>query len=111
MPNHFHVLLTIPAGATLERALQCIKGGFSHEARCRLGLRSAIWQTSFLDRRVRDATEYARFSSYILQNPVRAGLVVECSDYAYSSISPNYDRDDIPQWLKPQSETAAFAQA
>jgi putative transposase len=111
MPNHFHLLLTIPSGATLERALQCIKGGFSHEAHSRLGLRCAIWQTSFLDHRVRDATEYARFRNYILQNPVRAGLVAQCSDYVHSSINSTYGRDEIPQWLKPESDNAALMQA
>jgi putative transposase len=51
MPNHFHLLLTVPAGATLERAMQCIKGGFSYQARQRLGIGGEIWQTSFFDRR------------------------------------------------------------
>jgi putative transposase len=31
MPNHFHLLIT-PSGITLERAMQLIKGGFSHRA-------------------------------------------------------------------------------
>ena len=32
MPNHIHLLLTVPEGLTLERVVQLIKGGFSHEA-------------------------------------------------------------------------------
>lgn len=30
MPDHFHLILT-PTGITLERAMQCIKGGFSFQ--------------------------------------------------------------------------------
>ena len=110
MPNHFHLLLSIPPGATLERALQCIKGGFSHEARQRLGP-CEIWQTSFVDRRVGDAAEYARFREYIRQNPVRAGLVEQAQQYRYSSLNPAFALDAVPQWLKPASNCAVFTQA
>jgi putative transposase len=37
MPNHFHLILTVAEGLALERAMQLIKGGFSHEAGRRLG--------------------------------------------------------------------------
>jgi REP-associated tyrosine transposase len=33
MPNHFHLILTVPEGSTVERAMQFIKGGFSCQAR------------------------------------------------------------------------------
>ena len=32
MPNHIHLLISVPKGMTLERAIQFIKGGFSHAA-------------------------------------------------------------------------------
>jgi REP element-mobilizing transposase RayT len=32
MPNHVHLLITIPEGTTLERAMQYVKGGFSFHA-------------------------------------------------------------------------------
>ena len=31
MPNHIHLLLTVPQGLTLERVVQFVKGGFSYE--------------------------------------------------------------------------------
>src|SRR5271166_536124 len=75
MPNHFHLLLTVSEGMTLERVMQFIKGGFSYQAGKLLGLRYGIWQKSFVDRRVRDAAEFQRYLDYIHQNPVRSGLV------------------------------------
>ena len=56
MPDHFHLLIT-PI-ATLERAMQFIKGGFSFRAKRELGFVHEIWQPSYYDRRVRDANDF-----------------------------------------------------
>jgi len=73
MPNHFHLLLTVPEGSTVERVMQLIKGGFSYDAGRLLGARFEIWQKSFVDRRIRDAGECGKCRDYIHENPVRAG--------------------------------------
>ena len=83
--------------------MQFIKGGFSHEAGKLIGSREPIWQKSFVDRRVRDATECARFIEYIHQNPVRAGLVSNAVEFGYSSLNPYFRLDELPQRLKPLS--------
>jgi len=75
MPNHIHLLISVPEGVTLERVMQLVKGGFSYQAGKQFGIRTGIWQKSFVDRRVRDAFECIRFRNYIHQNPVRAKLV------------------------------------
>ena len=48
MPHHFHLLLTVESGMTIERAMQFIKGGFSFRAGKELGIRSPIWQKDSL---------------------------------------------------------------
>jgi len=101
VPNHTHLLLTVPQGLTLERVMQFVKGGFSHEAGKLVGSRDAIWQKSFVDRRVRDAAECARFVAYIHRNPVRAGLVNMADEFPYSSLNPSFTLDELPQRLKP----------
>jgi len=101
MPDHFHLLLT-PI-VTLEKAVQFIKGAFSFRAGNLFNLRGNIWQTSFYDRRVRDVTEYERFTKYIHQNPVKRGLVPAPEQFAYSSVSGKYVLNEIPQRLKPES--------
>ena len=75
MPDHFHLLITPGPEVALERAMQFIKGGFSFRAKKELGLAGERWQTSFYDRRVRDAVESQRLRTYIHENPVRRGLV------------------------------------
>ena len=101
MPNHVHLLITIPEGMTLERAMQLIKGGFSYRAGKLFGIQSAVWQKSFVDRRVRDLPEYYKFRDYIHQNPLRAGLVDEAERYVHSSVNPKFEMDELPQRLKP----------
>ena len=108
MPNHFHLILTVPEGSTLERAMQFIKGGFSYEAGKRFGLRCPIWQKSFLDRRVRDGAELEKYRTYIHQNPVRADLVGVAEQYRYSSLNPAFVMDEVPRRLKPGFKTAAL---
>ena len=69
MPNHFHLLITPLPPVTVEKTVQFVKGGFSYRAKKELGFNGEIWQTSFYDRRVRDAIEYARFRSGDAGNP------------------------------------------
>jgi REP element-mobilizing transposase RayT len=38
MPDHFHLLLTVECGMTIERAVQFVKGGFAFRAGRELGL-------------------------------------------------------------------------
>ena len=98
MPDHFHLLIT-PI-VTLERALQFIKGGSSFRVGKAFGVHG-LWQTSFYDRRVRNAPEYEAFRLYIHRNPVKRGLASSAEQYVYSSASGKFEMDAIPQRLKP----------
>jgi putative transposase len=104
MPDHFHLLIT-PI-VTLERAVQLIKGGFSFRAGKLFRVRGNIWQPSFYDRRVRDATEYESFRRYIHWNPVKRGLAGTPEQYTCGSASANFVLDPAPQRLKPASNLA-----
>jgi putative transposase len=100
MPNHFHLLLT--PMRTLERAMQCIKGGFSYRAKREMGISYQFWQTSFYDRRVRSAEEYRNFRRYIHLNPVKKHLCVKPEEWQWSSASGRFELDEEPQRLKPE---------
>jgi len=98
MPDHIHVILT-PAGIALERAVQFIKGGFSHAASAETGFKGEVWQRGFSDHRIRDASDYALHLDYIRQNPVRRGLVLRAEDYPYSSAAGTFRLDPPPGHL------------
>jgi putative transposase len=48
MPNHIHILMTLPGALSLEGAMQLIKGNFSFPANKELGFKGEIWQRGFL---------------------------------------------------------------
>jgi hypothetical protein len=99
MPEHFHILIT--PRASLEKAIQLVKGGFSFRAKKEIGSSLEIWQTGFSDHRIRDAEDYSRHIEYIRRNPVGRRLVESAEKYAYCSSYPGSVKDEVPQWLKP----------
>jgi putative transposase len=103
MPDHFHVLLTVCSELTIERATQFIKGGFAYRAGRELGFSAPVWQKGFSEVRILDAEAYARTRQYIRNNPVARHLVSRAEDFTYSSASPGYELDAVPQGLKPIS--------
>ena len=95
MPDHVHLLLTPAPDTTLERALQFIKGGYSHAVGEQISRRE-IWQKGFTDHRIRDAQDFAGHRLYIHQNPIEAKLVANPPDYRYSSAFPGFKLDPWP---------------
>ena len=75
MPDHLHVLLTVGAGMTVERAMQFIKGGFSYRLKKECGYLGEVWQRGFSETRVEDRQSFMKHRDYIAANPVKAGLV------------------------------------
>src|SRR5262249_3889963 len=88
MPGHCHFLMTPEKLLSLERVMQLIKGGFSHEVHKQLLRKVEIWQRSFTNQHVRTPEEYLEFRRYIHFNPVKAQLCLEPAQYAYSSANP-----------------------
>jgi REP element-mobilizing transposase RayT len=84
MPNHVHLLVT-PLVA-LPKLTKSLKGITSKRANAMLGLTgTTFWQEESYDRLVRTEREFEKTRNYIELNPVRAGLVVEASEYRWSS--------------------------
>jgi putative transposase len=85
MPNHVHILMTIPSSMTIERAMRFIKGGFSFRAKRELGFQGEIWQRGFSDVRIVDESSLQQHRAYIDNNPLRAGLAGVPEDYPYGT--------------------------
>jgi putative DNA methylase len=84
MPNHVHVLLT--PHVPLPKLTKSIKGITAKRANQLLGhTGQPFWQEESYDHLVRGGHEFKRIRLYIENNPVRAGLVPEASDYRWSS--------------------------
>ena len=83
MPDHIHLLLTVPEPQKISMIMNRFKMGVSH---C-LGL-GPIWQSRFHLREVHNARNALR---YIHLNPFRAGICEIPEEYPWSSASGKWD--------------------
>jgi putative transposase len=105
MSDHFHLLIT--PKASLELAVQCLKGGFSFRAKREFNWAGNIWVTGYADHRIRDIEDFQIHLRYIHRNPVKARLVEVADQYAYSCANGAFELDAFPQGLKPQDSLMA----
>jgi putative transposase len=95
MPDHIHVLLAGQGDdAFLKPCLQRYKQATGYNWKHVRGHRTRLWQEGFHDRILRDDDPTEGVVRYILENPVRAGLVDDPRAYALIG-SANYDIDDL----------------
>jgi hypothetical protein len=86
MPNHVHILMTLPGEVSLEKVIQLIKGGFSFRANKELGFRGEVWQRGFSDVRIVYEQSFEEHRAYIVNNPVKAGLANSAEEFPFGSV-------------------------
>jgi REP element-mobilizing transposase RayT len=88
MPDHVHLLL-LPHKKdgdnyfSLEEILGPLKGFSAKRINKVFNLSGAFWQSESFDRIVRDEKEWLEKYNYILNNPVKRGLVEKPNDYKW----------------------------
>jgi REP-associated tyrosine transposase len=87
------LLLTPAEDMTLERAIQLIKGGYSHAFGQEFGKHKEVWQRGFTDHRIRDGADFESHRAYTHENPVVRRLVEKAAEYRYSSAYPGFKLD------------------
>jgi REP element-mobilizing transposase RayT len=84
MPDHAHLLLRVGNPRyPLSEIMRAFKS-FTTRQSWGLGYRGALWQARFYDRIVRKSDDGLQIAAYILDNPVRKGLVIEPGAYCWS---------------------------
>ena len=83
MPDHIHLLLEPSESCDIVTFVGQFKN-LAQRAAWKLGVQGAFWQLSFWDHFLRFDEDVAVVTTYILENPVRAGLVHTADDYPYS---------------------------
>jgi putative transposase len=96
MPEHVHLLLTPAIDITIERAVQLIKGAYSHELGGIIGRKREVWQRGFTDHRIRNEMDFFHHRNYIHQNPVKRRIVDDPCAYRYCSAFPGFKLDGSP---------------
>lgn len=95
MPNHVHVLFAPMKQESGEifapsRIVYSWKRWTANQINKVLGRKGGFWQQESYDRMVRDEEELLRTINYIVQNPVKAGLVDKWRQWKGSWIREDY---------------------
>jgi putative transposase len=104
MSNHAHMLfdtsLQLPEEGVdlsswesldyepLEYIMKRVKGPSGRFSNRLLGRKGRFWQQESYDHYVRNERELDRIVAYILENPVKAGLVKEWTEYPFTYLAP-----------------------
>ncbi|WP_169239660.1 REP-associated tyrosine transposase [Candidatus Roseilinea sp. NK_OTU-006] len=100
MPNHVHLLVNMARfgdvdtrghPSALSRALHLLKGRTARYANRLLGRSGKFWQDESYDHVVRDEAELQRILQYIVNNPVKAGLVADWQSWPYTFVAVAQD--------------------
>ena len=73
MPDHIHLLLTVEDGMTIEKAMQLIKGRFSHRLSHEFGYKGEVWQRGFTEVQVLNKQKFEDHRAYTPTTPSEPG--------------------------------------
>jgi len=94
MPEHVHLVLTPLIDeargevVSLAEILKGIKGASSHAINRRLQTHRTVWQEESFDRVIRSSESLDAKIDYVLQNPVRRGLIDDPQKYPWTWRDP-----------------------
>ncbi|HUX07901.1 MAG TPA: transposase [Acidobacteriota bacterium] len=83
MPDHIHLVLEPYGGVSVDMFVGNIKGKISLFLR-RVGHKGPVWQASFHDHILRSREDPLDSIRYVLENPVRRGLVTGFRSYKWN---------------------------
>ena len=95
MPDHLHVIVALADESPDDSrepspALMALVGAFksytTSQVAWKHGLNGHLWQRDFYDHVARDATDLEEQCRYLLNNPIRRGLVDDWQDYRWSGL-------------------------
>lgn len=98
MDNHYHLLLETPR-ANLSVAMRQINGVYTQRFNKRNTRVGHVFQGRFKAIVVDRQSYLLELSRYVVQNPVRAGMVASAADYTWSSYRASVGLVPTPEWL------------
>jgi len=81
MPDHLHLAGQL-GGVRLSGIMHTFKS-YTANRLADLGVDAPVWQRGYHDHALRGDEDYAARIRYLIENPVRAGLVERVEDYPY----------------------------
>ena len=74
MPNHVHVIVKALGDNPLSKIMHSWKSFTALEANRLIGRKGAFWEAEYFDHVIQDEDELEQQITYILENPLKAGL-------------------------------------
>jgi putative transposase len=90
MPDHVHVVFAADLGYSLSRIMKGMKGTSSRIINVGRCSRGQVWQGESFDRIIRREKELFGKLSYMLHNPLKAGLAKTLSGYKWWYCNKKY---------------------
>jgi len=85
MPNHVHCVMKLTGKSrSLDKLMQSIKRYSAKESNNVLQRKGQFWQHENYDHVIRDEKELERIIEYVVNNPVKAGLVTDRKDWKWN---------------------------
>ena len=85
MPNHVHLLATVPKGDDLPKIMRFILWQYSMWHKWQTSYVGHLWQSPYKSPLIQNDTYLLECGRYIERNPVRANLCQQPEDYRWSS--------------------------
>jgi putative transposase len=82
MPDHLHLLVAGKDNSSLKKFIKIFKQKTAYNFKTKNS--NILWQRSYYDHVVRKEESVEDIARYILENPVRKGLVEDYRDYPFS---------------------------
>lgn len=88
MPNHVHAVFAPLAGSSgpkpLSSIMHSLKRNTAKRANSLLNRSGAFWEHESFDHYIRNQAEWKRIVKYVLENPVKAGLVASWKEWRWN---------------------------
>jgi len=108
MSNHVHWVVTPWQPGALARTFGDAHVRYAAYANARLSRTGHFWQNRFFSCALDQAHFWAALR-YVERNPVRAGMVDQATDYAWSSAAAHCGPGSPPAWLETEPMRSEFS--
>lgn len=96
MTTHYHLLVVVPDEESLvSRALQAVNSTYARRFNSWYRRRGHLFGERFADTVIESDEHGRRTIAYILDNPVRAGMVKQFEDWPWSGLATLRPRDEL----------------
>ena len=101
MTTHYHLLVVVPDDPRVSWAMQSVNSVYAREFNSRHRRRGHLFGDRFADTLVESDPQGGRTIEYILENPVRAGMVKDAEDWPWSGLETLRPRDGVDTLSTP----------